>query len=96
VLESLSGPIGIARIVGETSEYGFAAVLTLVAILSINLAIFNALPLPALDGGRIVVVLIEAVGRRKIPFKYYSWVNISGFAALMLLLIVVTVNDILR
>jgi regulator of sigma E protease len=96
VLESLSGPIGIARIVGETSEYGYAAVLTLVAILSINLAIFNALPLPALDGGRIVVVLIEAIGRRKIPFKYYSWVNISGFAALMLLLIVVTINDVLR
>lgn len=96
VLESLSGPIGIARIVGETSQYGFAAVLTLVAILSINLAIFNALPLPALDGGRIVVVLAEAVSRRKIPFKYYSWINISGFAALMLLLIVVTINDVMR
>ncbi len=96
VLASLSGPIGIARIVGETSAYGVAAVLTLVAILSINLAIFNALPLPALDGGRIVVVLIELVSRRKVPFKYYSWVNIAGFAALMLLLVVVTANDIRR
>ncbi len=96
VLESLAGPIGIARIVGETSEYGLAAVLTLVAILSINLAIFNALPLPALDGGRIVVVALEAISRRKIPFKYYSWVNIAGFVALMLLLIVVTVNDVMK
>lgn len=96
VLASLSGPIGIARIVGETSEYGYAAVLTLVAILSINLAIFNALPLPALDGGRIVVVLVEAVSRRKVPFKYYSWLNVIGFAALMLLLVVVTVSDIRR
>lgn len=96
VLESLAGPIGIARIVGETSEYGYAAVLTLVAILSINLAIFNALPLPALDGGRIVVVAIEAVARRRVPFKYYSWVNVAGFAALMLLLIVVTINDVVR
>jgi regulator of sigma E protease len=96
VLESLSGPVGIAKIVGETSEYGIAAILTLVAALSINLAIFNILPLPALDGGRIVVVLIETIARRKIPFKYYSWVNVAGFSLLMLLLIVVTINDVTK
>jgi regulator of sigma E protease len=94
VLSSLSGPIGIARIVGQTSEYGIAAVLTLVAVLSINLAVFNSLPLPALDGGRIVVVAIEAITRRKIPHKYYSWVNVIGFLALMALLVIVTVHDI--
>ncbi len=96
VIESLSGPIGIAKIVGETSEYGYAAVLTLVAVLSINLAIFNILPLPALDGGRMVVVIIESVFRKRVPFKYYSWVNIVGFLLLMLLLVVVTFNDIRR
>lgn len=95
-LESLSGPIGIARIVADTTTYGYSAILTLVAILSINLAIFNILPLPALDGGRMVVVAIEAIGRRKVPFKYYSWVNIVGFSALMLLLVVVTINDVLK
>jgi regulator of sigma E protease len=94
VLSSLSGPVGIAKIVGETSEYGYDAVLTLVAALSINLAIFNILPLPALDGGRMVVVLIEAITRKKVPFKYYSWVNGIGFGLLILLLIVVTVNDL--
>ncbi|MEZ0208653.1 MAG: RIP metalloprotease [Candidatus Paceibacterota bacterium] len=94
VLDSLAGPIGIAKIVGEQSSYGFAAVLTLVAILSVNLAVFNILPLPALDGGRIVVVVIEAVIRRKIPYKYYAWVNVVGFVALMALLLVVTVHDI--
>jgi len=93
VLESLSGPVGIAKIVGETSEYGYSAVLTLVAALSINLAIFNILPLPALDGGRIVVVLIETCIRRKIPIRYYSWVNSVGFLLLIALLIVVTIND---
>ena len=93
VLQSLSGPVGIAKIVGERSEYGVAAILTLVAALSINLAIFNILPLPALDGGRMVVVLIETVSRKKVPFKYYSWVNIAGFALLVLLLVVVTIND---
>lgn len=94
VMQSLSGPIGIAKIVGKTSEYGYKAVLTLIAVLSINLAIFNILPLPALDGGRMVVVIIEAVSRKKIPFKYYSWVNIIGFSLLMLLLIIVTIHDI--
>lgn len=94
VLESLSGPVGIAKVVGDQSEYGYAAILTLVAALSINLAIINILPLPALDGGRVVVVVIETVTRRKIPFKYYSWVNVIGFSLLILLLIFVTVNDV--
>ncbi len=94
VLESLSGPVGIAKIVDQTSEYGYIAILTLVAVLSINLAIFNILPLPALDGGRIVVVIIETLFRKKIPFKYYSWANVLGFGLLMLLLIIVTIKDI--
>lgn len=94
VIESLSGPIGIAKIVGQTSDYGYRAVLTLVAVLSINLAIFNILPLPALDGGRMVVVMIETIIRKRIPFKYYSWANIAGFSLLMLLLVIVTVHDI--
>lgn len=94
VIDTLSGPVGIAKIVGQTSTYGYEAVLTLVAILSINLAIFNILPLPALDGGRMVVVLIETVLRKRIPFKYYSWVNLVGFSLLILLLVVVTINDI--
>lgn len=94
VLASLSGPVGIARIVGKTSDYGYVAVLTLIAVLSINLAIFNILPLPALDGGRMIVVMIETVLKKKIPFKYYSWANIAGFSLLILLLVVVTFHDI--
>jgi regulator of sigma E protease len=94
VLASLSGPVGIARIVGQTSEYGYRAVLRLVAVLSINLAIFNILPLPALDGGRMVVVIIETIVRRKIPHKYYAWANTLGFSLLMLLLVVVTIKDL--
>lgn len=96
VLASLTGPIGIANIVGETSNYGWTAVLSLVAILSINLAIFNLLPIPALDGGRIVVVLLEAISRTRIPFKYYSWANVIGFGLLMLLIITVSVNDVIN
>lgn len=96
VLEELSGPVGIARVVSQASEYGYTAVLTLVAVLSINLAIFNILPIPALDGGRMVVVIIEAVTKKKVPYKYYSWTNFVGFAALMLLLIVVTIHDVFK
>ena len=96
VIQELSGPIGIARIVGQTSDYGYKAVLTLVAVLSINLAIFNILPLPALDGGRMVVTVIEAVTKKKVPHKYYSWVNVIGFFALMLLLVIVSVHDVSR
>lgn len=96
VLSSLSGPIGIAKIVDGTSSYGLSAILNLTAILSINLAIFNILPLPALDGGRIVIVLFEAVSRRKVPFKYYSWLNVVSFLALMALLIVVTIHDVIK
>jgi regulator of sigma E protease len=94
VISELSGPIGIARVVGHTSKEGSASLLVLVALLSINLAIFNILPLPALDGGRMVVVIIESVIRKKIPHKYYSWVNVAGFLTLMLLLLVVSVHDI--
>lgn len=94
VLQSLSGPVGIAKIVGETSEYGYVAVLTLVAVLSINLAIFNILPLPALDGGRMVIVILEAISRKKVPFKFYSITNAVGFILLILLLLVVTAHDL--
>ena len=93
VIDSLSGPVGIAKIVDKTEEYGVVPILTLVAILSINLAIFNVLPLPALDGGRIIVVLIETVFRRRIPYKQYAWINTVSFLLLILLVVVVTVKD---
>jgi regulator of sigma E protease len=95
VIESLSGPIGIARIVTNTSTYGVEALLTLVAILSINLAIFNALPIPALDGGRFVIVVGEALVRRKLPYKYLAGSNAVGIILLIILVIVVTIKDIM-
>lgn len=95
VIDSLSGPIGIARIVTNTSTYGIEALLTLVAILSINLAIFNALPIPALDGGRFVIVVGEALVRRKLPYKYLAGSNAVGIILLIILVIVVTIKDIM-
>lgn len=94
VINSLSGPWGVAKIVGETTEYGYEAVLTLVAFLSINLAIFNILPIPALDGGRMLVVLGETISRRKFPMKWMMAINSISFLLLILLLVVVTIKDI--
>lgn len=96
VIDSLSGPIGIAKIVGTTREYGVRAVLTLVAVLSINLAIFNILPLPALDGGRMIIVIGETITRRRFPYKYMSVLNGIGFVLLIALLIVVSVKDVIH
>jgi regulator of sigma E protease len=95
-LSQVSGPIGIAKVVGEANSLGFSYLLSLVALISINLAIINLLPFPALDGGRLLFVLIEAATRRKIPSRFVRWANLIGFGFLLLLMAVVSVHDIAR
>jgi regulator of sigma E protease len=92
----VAGPVGIVGMVGDAASFGFTALLTFTAIISLNLAIINLLPVPALDGGRLVFVAIEAVTRRPIPPQWAGRVNFAGFALLMLLMVAVTYNDILR
>jgi len=92
----VAGPIGIVGMVGDAAEFGFTALLTFTAIISLNLAVINLLPFPALDGGRLVFVAIEAVSGKKIPPEWGGRVNLVGFAILMLLMIAVTYNDISR
>lgn len=92
----LAGPVGIVGMVGDAASYGITALLTFTAIISLNLAVINLLPFPALDGGRVVFVLIEAVTRRPIPPEWAGRVNLAGFAILMFLMIAVTYNDITR
>ncbi len=93
---TVAGPVGIVGVVGEASEFGFVSVLMLAAIISINLAIINLIPFPALDGGRLVMVVVEAVMRRPIPSVVSLWVNGAGFVLLIVLMLVVTYNDILK
>jgi regulator of sigma E protease len=90
----VSGPVGIVGYVGDAAAIGFTSLLFFTAIISMNLAVINLLPIPALDGGRLVFVAIEAVTRRPIPPVWASRVNLIGFAALMLLMILATVSDI--
>jgi regulator of sigma E protease len=95
-LASVAGPVGIVGMVGDAASYGLAPLLTFTAIISLNLAVINLLPFPALDGGRLLFVAIEAVTRKEIPPAWTGWTNVVGFVLLMLLMAAVTFNDISR
>ena len=95
-LSQVTGPIGIAGVVGQASQLGFVYLLSLVALISINLALINLVPFPALDGGRLLFVAIEAIIRRPIPPVIFRWANGIGFALLILLMVVVTTHDIIK
>lgn len=92
----VAGPIGIVGMVGDAATYGLTALLTFTAMISLNLAVINLLPIPALDGGRLLFVGIEAITRKPVNPVWMGRVNLIGFALLMLLMIVVTWNDIAK
>lgn len=95
-LSQVAGPVGIAGAVGDASASGIVPLLMLTAIISINLALVNLIPVPALDGGRLLFVIIEAIIRKPIPQGVAGTVNTVGFALLILLMVVITANDILK
>ncbi|MFM2340181.1 MAG: hypothetical protein RLZZ360_817 [Candidatus Parcubacteria bacterium] len=92
----VTGPVGIVDHVGQAAAFGFTSLLYFTAVISLNLAVINLLPVPALDGGRLVFVAIEAITKRPINPVWAGRLNLLGFAALMLLMVVVTYNDILK
>ncbi len=96
-----SGPVGIARVTGDVAQtvpyYGWWPILSLTAILSLNLAIFNILPFPALDGGRVFLILVEILrGGKRLKPEREGLINFVGLAVLLLLMVVVTVSDVLH
>jgi len=93
-LNQVSGPVGIAVIVGDAAAIGLTTLLYLTAFISVNLAVVNLLPIPALDGGRLVFVAIETIIRRPIPSVWAMRVNLVGFASLLLLMLLATVSDV--
>lgn len=95
-LSQVAGPVGIIDLVGDAAKFGLIPLLMFTAVISLNLAIINLLPIPALDGGRLLFVAIEAVTRREINPVWVSRVNTVGFSLLMLLMIVITVSDVTR
>ena len=92
----VAGPVGIVGMVGDAAEFGLTALLTFTAIISLNLAIINLLPFPALDGGRLMFVAIESIIRRPINPVWTARVNFIGFALLILLMVAVTYSDITK
>lgn len=95
-LNQVGGPVAIFNLTGKFADSGLSALLNWAAILSINLGIFNLLPIPALDGGRLIFIVVEAIRGRPIDPAKESIVHFIGFALLMLLIIIVTWNDIQR
>jgi regulator of sigma E protease len=92
----LSGPVGIARFTGQAARFGFVYLLQLVALLSVNLAVLNIMPFPALDGGRLLFLIIEKVKGSPLPKRAEALANTIGFSLLILLMIYVTTKDVLK
>ncbi|MBP6883831.1 MAG: site-2 protease family protein [Candidatus Pacebacteria bacterium] len=93
---SVTGPVGMVSIVGEAYRFGFAYLLSFAGLISMNLAIINLLPLPALDGGRLFFLLIEKIKGSRMNPKVVNTANLMGFAALIILMILVTYHDIAK
>lgn len=95
-LSSVTGPVGMIGIVGNAYQFGFIYLLSFVALISINLAIINLFPFPALDGGRILFLLIEKIKGSRINPKIANTVNMIGFSLLILLMLFITYHDVVK
>jgi regulator of sigma E protease len=95
-LKMIGGPVFIAQVAGESARHGFVNLLFFIALLSVNLSLLNILPIPALDGGHLLFLLIEKLKGKPLSIKFRAVTQQIGFALLILLIIMVTYNDILR
>ena len=95
-IDALSGPVGMYTAVGTVAKFGVANIIYLAAYLSVNLGVLNILPFPAFDGGRVLFVGIEAITRKKVDPKVEAAFHSVGFMLLMLLMLVITCQDIFR
>jgi regulator of sigma E protease len=95
-LDAVTGPVGMVGIVGDAYQFGFVYLISFAALISINLGIINAIPFPALDGGRLFFLLIEKIKGSPITPKIANTANMIGFGILLLLMAVVTYHDIAK
>jgi regulator of sigma E protease len=95
-LSSITGPVGIVGVVGDAASFGFIYLLSFTALISINLAVINLIPFPALDGGRLLFLLIEKIKGSRIKPQVANIANSVGFGILMLLMAIVTYHDIVK
>lgn len=103
-MNDIAGPVGAASVVTQAAQAGLESsfgdavnnILYMMMIITVNLGIVNLLPLPALDGGRLLFMIIELIRRKPVPAKYEGWVHAAGFLILLGFIVVVTFNDIIR
>lgn len=95
-LEAVSGPVGTVEVIAETASQGFQSVLYLFVFISMNLGVFNLLPIPALDGGRLVFVIIEAIRRKPIKPEHEGLVHAIGMILLLIFMAIVLVSDVIK
>ena len=94
--KQLMGPVGIAQLSGETASNGFIPLLGMMSMLSLNLGLLNLMPIPVLDGGHILILLLEGVARRSFSTRVKERMLLAGFVLLMLLMVTVIYNDLTR
>jgi regulator of sigma E protease len=92
----VSGPVGLVKIVGAASDYGIGSYLMLLAIVSLNLAIFNLIPIPGLDGGKIFFILLKIISGGRINDDMEYKATVIGMAVLLTLFALITVNDVMN
>ncbi|HEY4513019.1 MAG TPA: site-2 protease family protein [Candidatus Paceibacterota bacterium] len=93
---TIAGPVGMVGIVGDAYEFGFVYLLSFAALISVNLGIINLIPFPALDGGRLLFLLIEKIKGSRINPKTSNALNMAGFFVLILLMVIVTYHDVVK
>ncbi len=96
LIADVSGPIGIASLTGQAARVGFNYLLQFVAMISINLAVLNIIPFPALDGGRVLMLIIEKIKGSPVRKSVESWVNMIGFYLLVALMVYITYKDVAK
>ena len=93
-ISAMSGPVGVTVAIGTVAKQSLGDLLQVMALITINLGLFNLLPIPALDGGRLVFILFEMIFRKPVPQKYEAIVHAVGMALLLLLMAVISIKDI--
>ncbi len=94
-MEAVSGPVGVTKALGEAAEQGAPDLIYLAVVISMNLGVMNLLPLPALDGGRLVFQLVELIRRKPVKAEVEGFVHFAGLVLLMILMVVVAVKDVI-
>ena len=92
----IAGPIGVAQMAGQVAQHGFISLLLFTALLSLNLGVINLLPIPVLDGGHLVLLILEGITGRKLPEKALQYIQMTGVGLLLLVFVYSTFQDILR